>query len=331
LKWLLGKHSQAEITGTRTGRSLRRSTSWCWNVAPEILVTGEIYDQVQVDGIYLGSWCCLIARTPKHIIGWQWCDTEKKAAWAALLARFPAPRVVISDGGSGLAAAVRECWPETRMQRCVVHVQRNVRVYLTNNPRTDAGRALLRLSRALSPIRTEEHAAAWTGQLAQWHAGYGALIKKRTYRGAGVAAPSWVKPGQKWWFTHKRLRSAYFLLEKLVKNGTLFTYVEQAHRELGIEPTTNRLEGGTNTGIRGVLRHHRGMSEEHMKRAVEWFLYTRSETPQPSWKLIRPEHHSPAQRKKRAPVEEQIGPEELGTSLSSDEGLWLRSGWAGRP
>lgn len=265
------------------------------------------------------------------MLGWQWCDQEKTAAWSALLERFPAPTVVITDGGSGLASAVRRCWTETKVQRCLVHVQRNVRTYLTNRPRTEAGRALLRISKALTKITTPVQAAAWTASLAGWHSRYGDLTKQRTYRSSITSAPAWVKPGQTWWYTQQRLRNAYRLLEKLVKNGALFTYLQAEHRDLGIEPTTNRLEGGINTHIRYLLRHHRGMSEAHMKRAIEWFLYMRSEHPQPAWTLIRPEHYTPAQSRKPSAIKEQIGPEELGTALAAEEGLWIRSGWAGRP
>ena len=89
------------------------------------------------------------------MIGWQWCDTEKKTAWAALLRRFPAPRVVIIDGGSGIAAALSDGWSDAAVQRCLVHVQRNVRTYLTGRPRTEAGRALLRLG--ARPILRSRH------------------------------------------------------------------------------------------------------------------------------------------------------------------------------
>jgi hypothetical protein len=91
LGWLLGTSNQSAATSFGTARSFRRRTGWCWNIAPEIPVTGEVHDQIQVDGIYVGSWCCLIAVAGDYVLGWQWCDTEKKAAWAALLARFPAP------------------------------------------------------------------------------------------------------------------------------------------------------------------------------------------------------------------------------------------------
>ena len=219
LGWLLGTANQSAATSFGTARSFRRRTGWCWNIAPEIPVTGEVHDQIQVDGIYVGSWCCLIAVAGDHVLGWQWCDTEKKAAWAALLARFPAPTVVITDGGSGIAAALSECWSETAVQRCLVHVQRNVRTYLTSRPRTDAGRALLRLGRALTRIKAPAEAAAWLAGLNDWHQQHGHLVKARTYRSGSAIVPGWVRANQAWWYTHDRLRKAYRLLERLSQAG----------------------------------------------------------------------------------------------------------------
>lgn len=58
-------------------------------------------------------------RVCRSILSWTapWCDTEKKAAWAALLGQFPAPRVVITDGGSGIA---RPCLNAGPIPRCSV-------------------------------------------------------------------------------------------------------------------------------------------------------------------------------------------------------------------
>ena len=66
---------------------------------------------------------------------------------------------MITDGSSGIAAALSECWSETAAQRCLVHVQRNVRTYLTGRPRTEAGKALLRLGRPLTRIHAPAEAA----------------------------------------------------------------------------------------------------------------------------------------------------------------------------
>ncbi|MFE4082847.1 IS1249 family transposase [Arthrobacter sp. NtRootA1] len=330
LGWLLGTSGQSSLTMFGTARSFRRRTAWCWNIAPRIPVTGEVHDQIQVDGIFVGSWCCLIAVAGDYVLGWQWCDTEKKAAWAALLQRFPAPRVVITDGGSGIAAALSECWSETAVQRCLVHVQRNVRTYLTSRPRTDAGKALLRLGRALTRIKAPAEAAAWLAGLNDWHQEHGHLVKARTYRTATAMAPGWVRANQTWWYTHDRLRKAYRLLERLGQAGTLFTYLQAEYTGLDIASTTNRIEGGTNAQLRLILRAHRGMSEDHQKRAIEWYLYLHSDQPRPPAKLIENRHYKPGRTNASTTTEPEPGPEIYSTGLSPDEGLWHRAGWAGR-
>lgn len=196
LGWLLGKHSQAEVTRTATGRILRHRTGWCWNIVPSIPGTGEVHDEVQLDGIYLrGGGCCLIAISGGHVIGWQWCDTEKKAAWVALIERFPAPRVVVIDGGSGLASALKRVWPDTRIQRCLVHAQRNnVRTQITSRTRLETGRRLSALSLALTKISTRHQAVIWLQALDSWHEVNKDLLAERTYRGAGDAPVTFVGP-----------------------------------------------------------------------------------------------------------------------------------------
>jgi hypothetical protein len=100
LTWLLGPVGQAAASAM-SARTFRRKTAWCWLVEPTITITGEIYDEIQIDGIYLSSkWCCLIALARGKVIAWQWCDREKTAAWKALLEQVPPPTVVVCDGGS---------------------------------------------------------------------------------------------------------------------------------------------------------------------------------------------------------------------------------------
>lgn len=333
--WLLGNATQAQASSA-SARSFRREHAWCWNLVPETTITGEIYDEIQIDGIYLESgWCCLIAITRGKVIAWQWCDTEKRIAWKQLLDRIPEPIVVVCDGGTGLAAAIQESWPDAGVQRCLVHVQRNVRTQLTSRPRTEAGKALWGLTKALTKITTLDEAIEWMRLLNDWHHLYGHLVRERTYRtqltvaGLGGVFPDWARPGQRWWYTHERLRKAYRLLAKLVERGHLFTFLDPAVQGIGIASTTNQIEGGINAQIRDMLRRHRGMTTTHQRRAVEWWLHAHAiAAPEPT-NLIRERHYRPTPHKPKT-VEEPIGPASYDTGLSADEGLWHRRGWAGR-
>lgn len=51
------------------------------------------------------------------------------------MAPIPAPDVVVTDGGSGFAKAVRETWPRTGVQRCTFHALSQVKRYTTTQPK----------------------------------------------------------------------------------------------------------------------------------------------------------------------------------------------------
>jgi hypothetical protein len=313
LTWLVGKHAQDEMDATATGRSFRHRTAWCWDIEPRLGPVTTTHHQVLVDGIWIGSWCLLIAVTEQlHVLAWQWSGGESTAAWTALLERIPAPTVIVSDGGTGIASAVRAVWPGTQTQRCLFHVQMNVRQHLTLNPRSDAGRRLLGLSSALSNVRTVEDAIDWQKNLDIWWRAHGHLTRERTLRDG------------RWWFTHERLRKAWLLLRKLARDDVLFTYLEH-----GNSRTTSALEGGINSQIREVLRRHRGMNENHMKRAAEWFL-TLHEIPISDAHQLAATPNSPTPDSANTAPDKPDTPATYDTAITAEEGLWARSGWAGR-
>ena len=118
-------------------------------------MTGEVYDQVFVDGIYLAyDWCLLIARNTTHVVAWQWATRENTAAYTALLGKLTPPDLVTTDEAGGALSSITRMWPHTPVQRCLLHVHRNNIRDLTTHPHTPAGRALLGLSQRLLKITT---------------------------------------------------------------------------------------------------------------------------------------------------------------------------------
>jgi len=274
VKWLLGKQAQSELGVSE--RTWRAQISWCWKIIPKPPLTGEIYPIILLDGIRIGSVVNLIARTPKAVIGWHWAGWESSYTWAELFDKFPAPTVVVCDGQKGVLLAIARCWPKAHVQRCIFHVWRNIRTKLSLHPQTEAGQELLNLAKVLlKGIYTKEGALIWQQQLESWEQRYNSLIRERTC----VVKP---RPGQrKWWYTHGRLCSAYKQLDKLLGDNQLFTYLKTDLTPEQIPRTTNFVEGGINSQLRTKLKFHRGMSEDHQHRLVEWYLYTRTEDPKP--------------------------------------------------
>ncbi|MGO2112269.1 MAG: IS1249 family transposase [Pseudoclavibacter sp.] len=309
LTWLTGKHSQAD-TATGTGRTFRAQTAWCWTLQPRMPVTGEIHDAILVDGIWIGTWCLLIALSDTgHVIAWQWAARESTAAWNALFDQVPPPHVVVTDGGSGIRSALTHTWPDTAVQRCIFHLQMNVTRELTRKPRLEAGRALRALATNLSDVTDTTSAIQWRLALEGWWQRYGHLTKERTLYNNGHFG-----------FTHDRLRKAWNILHRAAKAGHVFTFLEH-----GNPRTTSPLEGGINAQIRTLLRHHRGMPTEHRRRAVEWFLLLHEVPIDHAHQHAQPPQPAAVQR----PDTEPIGPALYDTGLDANEGLWQRSGWAG--
>lgn len=160
-RWLLEEFSARQLGLAKT--SFATKTAWCWQVqVPRPLVTGEVYDQVLLDGIYLAyGWCLITATNGKQVIDWQWCQRENAPAYQALMNRLPAPKVVVTDGGAGIAKALKICWPQSRIQRCLFHIRANTITDLTHNPQSPAGKALLGLANQLTRVNTPEDAGKW--------------------------------------------------------------------------------------------------------------------------------------------------------------------------
>ena len=330
LSWLTGKHSLAELPGSIA--SFRRRTAWCWNVAPTLSPTGEIHDQIMLDGTYFNGWCVLIAYTGKHVIDWQWCDQEKTASWTALIERIPAPVVAVVDGNGPLTTTIKRLWPSTRIQRCLFHIRQGGNKHLTRRPNLPANKELLAIYTMLTKVQTRDQAAVWVGEFAAWEARWEAFLKHRTRAQIGTPRPSYVRPGQTWWYTHLRTRRAWRLLGGLIRDDQLFTWLNIAQEGITVARTTNPLEGGPNRAIKEFLRHHRGLSIDHARRGVDWQLYRQTEAAGEPWQFVTPAAWKP--RPARTVIKPDTGRAETeslyGSSFSIEDGNGIQKGWGGR-
>ncbi len=88
--------------------------------------------------------------------------------------------------------------------------------------------------------------------------------------------------------THERLLKAEKSILKLIRENTLFTYLDKELREEFNAPSTNnRIEGGVNSRLREMLRNHRGLSIERRIKAVYLWCYMHSPEPLSLSEIIR--------------------------------------------
>ena len=179
------------------------------------------------------------------------------------------------NGSPGFAKAVRAVWPETRVQRCLFHVSSQVKRCTTLKPRLDAGTELLGLANGLLEVRGADGAAAWLAAYAGWRSRWDSFLGEFT-----------VKDGRKAW-THERLRKARGIVDRLVRERTLFAFVEMAEERGGRWPSTNNAVESVNARLRDMLRRHRGMPLLHRVKAVFWWCYMHTESPLPPAEILR--------------------------------------------
>jgi len=194
-------------------------------------------------------------------VSWMPASRECYASWTMFLAELRKvfePSVVVCDGQRGLLKAIHETWPKALIQRCLVHVMRQACIWLTQNPKTRAGRELLVLVRCLSDIRTKRQKRRWIRAFRYWNRRHATFLKERTYGGHG-----------RWWYTHRKLRGTRSLLRNAIPD--LFRFVADP----SIPRTSNHVEGGLNSRLKELFRCHRGISTARKLALASWYLALR--------------------------------------------------------
>lgn len=154
------------------------------------------------------------------------------------------------------------------IERCTVHVQRHIRRQTTSRPRTDTGKAIYGLALSLTKVETPDDAYEWTTNLPGTHKFSRPILAKKTFYTRGQHPT-----GKTWDWTHKRDRTTMNSLNNRNAKKWLFTWLEPPAGFIGTpKSTTNSLEGVINSPLKLLARHHRGMSKEHQRTAIDWWL-----------------------------------------------------------
>jgi hypothetical protein len=194
------------------------------------------------------------------------------------MSRIAEPELVVSDGGSGFAKALKKTWPHAKHQRCVFHAFCQIKRYTTTQPKTAAGIELYALSKELLHIETSKGSEEWIDLFLEWMAKYSLFLSQMTCDEFGNSRPK-----------HERLIKAKNSIIRLLKEGTMFTYLDDSLRDKidDIPSTTNQIEGGINSRLRAMLREHRGLSIERRIKAVFWWCYMHSPDPLSASEILK--------------------------------------------
>ena len=272
LAWLLGRCRQVDLPGG--GRSFRRRCEPLWQLWPFSPIIDEVHDVIFVDGIHLGRGAVvLIAQTPDCVLGWYAARSENSRAWGALMSRIAPPALVITDGGSGFAKACKRIWPPRAFNAAP-----STRIAVSAKPPQHAPNWRPRVACTLwgassRTCKTIDGAQEWIDAYQAWCTRWKGFLEEKTRR-----------PDGGWEYTHERLVRARNSLNKLIRQGLLFTYLDPTWTHQ-MPAMTNQIES-TNARLRQMLRDHRGMRLTRRMKAVFWWCYTHSPHPQPAATIL---------------------------------------------
>lgn len=231
-----------------------------WQIKPSEKVN------LLIDGTYFSNKVCLVLYRDNNVKATQlyrlsdgeW-EEELREDLQNLIGLGIIIESVTCDGLSNLLKAVRKTCPGTIIQRCLAHIQREVLIWLTRNPQSEAGIELREIVRRLHLIDDKTKWGYWVVEMVNWYERYQEFVNQKSYF-----------PGTKrFWYTHKMIRRSFIHIKRALPD--MFPYLDNP----SIPKTTNALESFFGH-LKENISIHRGLSKEHYKNYIKWYLYFRS-------------------------------------------------------
>ncbi len=220
------------------------------------------FNYLLLDGTYFHKRGCLIilmdVPTQKVIFN-AYVDKESYHTVYPLLQRLKnkglRPRSVTMDGHRHVIRAIRDIWPQVRLQRCLYHIQREGMRWLRTFPKTRAGKELRQLLSQLNRIKTAKEQRKFFKNYDTWTTQHHGFVK--TLPSTTVA--------------FKDLKRTMALINHA--RSDMFHYLNNP----AVVLTTNLLESFYSR-LKADFRRHRGLSEAHKKAYLKWYCYFKNQS-----------------------------------------------------
>lgn len=148
---------------------------------------------------------------------------------------------------------IKQVFSNVVVQICQYHQKQIVKRYLTSKPKTAASYEL----KVITDSLTELNEQLFSRALSEWHEKWKDFLKERTF----------AQDGKHWWYTHRRLRSAYRSLNTNLPY--LFSYLQ--YPEFCIPNTNNSLEGYFSK-LKKLLNNHNGLTRDRRYKLIQAIL-----------------------------------------------------------
>lgn len=111
---------------------------------------------------------------------------------------------VTCDGHKSILKAVKNVLLDVTLQRCLVDIQRDCRIWLTKYPKSFAGYDLKQITSKLHMITTHDELVLWLLKLKRWYEEYKDYINEKSYN----------SETGRYWYTHKNGPKIFYDYQK---------------------------------------------------------------------------------------------------------------------
>jgi transposase-like protein len=160
------------------------------------------------------------------------------------------PLYMTMDGERQVMKAIREVWPDVKIQRCLYHIQREGLRWLRTYPKTQAGRELRIILKSLCRVDSVGSKERFLMEFRRWLERYWGYVRSLPWE--EVAG--------------KDLKRTMGLITNAIPN--MFYFLEDPC----IQKTTNQMESFYSR-LKADYRRHRGLTEKHKISYLAWYAY----------------------------------------------------------
>ncbi len=267
-KWALDRQTYKQLSKT-SGYSIRSLKSYFHDYlsqAPTLPLYPKETLHLLIDGTYFSNDICLIIYRDSEIKFTQLyriSDGERyeeiKEDLNNLLSLGINIHSITCDGHRAILKAIKNSCKQTIVQRCLVHIQRECRIWLTLRPKSIEGLALLKIVNQLHLISNEQSYQQWIRSLFVWYENHKDYINEKSRS---------ILTGR-YWYKHKMVRKAFVHIKNALPD--MFHYLGNDK----IQKSTNGLESYFGHLKNHVLLH-RGLTTTHRKNFIKWYIYFRN-------------------------------------------------------
>ena len=234
--------------------------------APPVKILRRLDINLRVDATYFKKFCVVLYQDDElsYTQLYRFTDAERypeiKEDLENLIQLDVSIASITCDGHRATLKAIKKVMPKVIIQRCVVHVQRMCLIWITAQPKHQAGISLRKLVGMLHDIKTHNDKLFWTRAFRLWYQEHQVYLKEKTIN---------TQTGR-YWYKHKFLRRSYSTIKRAMPN--MFHYLDHPK----IPKSTNGIESFFGH-LKNHLDLHRGLTLKHRMAFIKWYLYFKNQ------------------------------------------------------